>query len=275
LKERSRRRLKLSDISQSRLKRFLADMGRNPEVSLPSGAPSTLAIVVPCYRHEAYLPEMLASIEAQTRFPDEVIFVDDCSPDATGEALKAFVAAHSGSDGRRFTLLANERNQGQAASLNRAISAASTDLIMILNDDDYLMHDAVESLLALFGEYRDVALIGSMNVAFSGREALAAASKLSTAYAAPETPLRLHRPADVPGYRHRNDLDMTHSGSCFYKAAWEAVGGYRSGKNERVVPYSDRDFQLRVNAVWPVAVADKRPFAFWRNDSSVDKKLNS
>jgi hypothetical protein len=114
-----------------------------------------------------------------------------------------------------------------------------------------------------------------MNVAFSGREALAAAPKLSTAYAAPETPLRLHRPADVPGYRHRNDLDMTHSGSCFYKAAWEAVGGYRSGKNERVVPYSDRDFQLRVNAVWPVAVADKRPFAFWRNDSSVDKKLNS
>src|SRR5664280_2940540 len=132
---------------------------------------------------------MLASIEAQTRLADEVIFVDDCSPDATGEVLKAFAAAHSGSDGTRFTLLANERNQGQAASLNRGIAAASSDLIMILNDDDYLMHDAVEAMLALFDQHRDVALIGAHSIHFAGHEELAAAPKFTTAYAAPGLPL--------------------------------------------------------------------------------------
>jgi hypothetical protein len=68
---------------------------------------------------------------------------------------------------------------------------------------------------------------------------------------------------------------MTHSASCFFKVAWEAVGGYRSDKSRRVVPFSDSDFQLRVNAVFPVAVSDATPYVFWRIYSSVDKGVNS
>jgi hypothetical protein len=59
------------------------------------------------------------------------------------------------------------------------------------------------------------------------------------------------------------------------KTAWEAVGGYRVAKEQRVVPFSDRDFQLRINAIWPVAVAYETPFSFWRRDASVDGGLNS
>jgi len=98
---------------------------------------------------------------------------------------------------------------------------------------------------------------------------------VSTAYAEPGLPLIVHRPEDVLGYRNYNDLNMTHSGSTFLKVAWEAVGGYQVDKKRRVVPFSDRDFQLRVNAAWPVAVADKTPYSFWRTDSSVDRDLNS
>ena len=68
---------------------------------------------------------------------------------------------------------------------------------------------------------------------------------------------------------------MTHTGSCFFKIAWEAVGGYRVDKEKRAVPFSDRDFQLRVNAVWPVAVAYETPLTLWRKDSSVDAGINS
>jgi GT2 family glycosyltransferase len=172
-------------------------------------------------------------------------------------------------------LLANDRNTGQAASLNRGISTASSELIMILNDDDYLMHDAVESMLTLFGRYRELALIGAGSVHFAGSEELAAAPKLVTDYGATEPPLHFHRPTDILGYRDYNDLNMTHSGSCFLKAAWEVVGGYQVDKKRRIVPFSDRDFQLRVAAIWPVAVADRTPFSFWRTDSSVDNRRNS
>jgi hypothetical protein len=68
---------------------------------------------------------------------------------------------------------------------------------------------------------------------------------------------------------------MTHSGSCFFKVAWEAVGGYQAVKAKRVVPFSDRDFQLRINAVWPVAVAYETPLTLWREGSSVDAGINS
>jgi hypothetical protein len=68
---------------------------------------------------------------------------------------------------------------------------------------------------------------------------------------------------------------MTHTGSCFLNAAWEVVGGYAVDKRKRVVPFSDRDFQLRVASLWPVAVSNATPFSLWRRDSSVDVELNS
>jgi glycosyltransferase involved in cell wall biosynthesis len=262
-------------ISRRRLKSFVAEVAVRPRVDLPTEAPGSIALIVPCFTHAAFLPEMLESIVSQTRPPDEVIFVDDCSPDATGEILQAFMAEHSPLAGRRFTLLVNDRNLGQAASLNLGIAAASSDLVMILNDDDYLMHDAVETILGFFREHREVALIGAGHVGFAGPDGLAAASKMSTAQAAPGLALVVHRPKDVLAYPFVDQLDMTHSGQAFLKMAWEAVGGYQTDKAKRVTPFSDRDFQFRVGALWPVAVAVGTPLAFWRNDSSVDAGRNS
>jgi glycosyltransferase involved in cell wall biosynthesis len=273
--ETARRLRKRPEVSQRRLREFLRDFDRRPRLTLPREAPGSIAVVVPCYGHAAFLPDTFESLLAQTRPPDEVVLVDDCSPDDTAAVLAALVAAHPELAGGRVSVLRNDRNIGQAASLNRGIAAASSDLIMILNDDDYLMHDAIESMLSWFGRHRDAALIGAHCIYFTGPEALAAAPKVSTDYAAPGLPLTTQRPQDVPGYRNYNDLNMTHSGSCFFKVAWEAVGGYRADAARRVVPFSDRDFQLRVNAVWPVAVAYETPLALWREGSSVDAGVNS
>ncbi len=260
-------------MSQVRLRRFISDVHGRPRPNLPE-PPRSLAVVVPCFGHAAFLPATIQSILAQSRRPDEVIFVDDHSPDSTAEILVNLTADHPALAARVLSI-ANDRNMGQAASLNRGIAAASTDLVMVLNDDDYLMHDAIESMLGFFDQLRDVALIGAHCIYFAGDEELAAAPKLSTAYAAPGRPLTVHRPEDVGRYRNYNDINMTHSSSCFFKAAWQAVGGYRADPKTRVVPFSDRDFQMRVNAVWPVAVAYETPLALWRQGSSVDAGVNS
>jgi glycosyltransferase involved in cell wall biosynthesis len=264
-----------AEVSQARLKGFRKEMDRRPPVRLPGDAPKSVTVVVPCFGHAAFLPDMFESIVAQTHRPDEVIFVDDCSPDETSTVLAALIATQRGVAGGHFELLANDRNMGQAASLNRGIAAAKSELIMVLNDDDYLMHDAVEAMLALFDQHREVALIGAHSIHFAGHEALVAAPERSTDYAPPGLPLVVHRPADVARYRLYNDLNMTHSASCFRKVAWEAVGGYRPDKTERVVPFSDRDFQLRINVLWPAAVAERTPYSFWRHDSSVDAGRDS
>ena len=87
--------------------------------------------------------------------------------------------------------------------------------------------------------------------------------------------LDIRQPADSFAYERYNDLNMTHSASCFRRDAWKAVGGYYSDARRRIVPFSDRDFQLRVNALFPVGVSPTVAFSFWRTYSSVDAGRNS
>jgi glycosyltransferase involved in cell wall biosynthesis len=261
-------------VSQRNIRRFLKEARKRPPVRLPDGPPRTIAVVAACYKHAAYLPVMLQSIVAQTRLPDEVVFIDDASADGTAEILRAFIDSQPWLAGGKGKLLVNDRNIGQAASLNSGIAAASSELIMILNADDYLMHDAVEAMLRYYDDHRELALVGAHSIHFAGADVLAAAPKLSTDYAPPGLPLKVHRPEEVPHYRGYNDVNMTHSGSCFRKLAWEAVGGYRQ-RRDRCLPYSDRDFQILINALFPVGVAYETPYSFWRTDSSVDRGRES
>jgi glycosyltransferase involved in cell wall biosynthesis len=204
---------------------------------------------------------MFSSIMHQSRKPDQVVFIDDCSPDRTGELLDNLVHSMDHAGATDYRIITNATNLGQSASLNRAISEATTDLVMVLNDDDYLM---------------DIFLIGSHSIHFSRDEELAAGVKLVKALApAGGIPLVRQYPEDVAGYRKFNDLNMTHSGSCFLKAAWQAVGGYIPEKEKRLVPFSDRDFQLRINSLFPVAVSYEIPFVYWRSNSSIDNGIDS
>jgi glycosyltransferase involved in cell wall biosynthesis len=240
------------------------------------GDTNTLAIIVPCYRHEQYLKTTFSCIVNQTRKPDHVVFVNDASPDGTGQILDELIRATDSSGDIDFNILTNEANVGQSVSLNRGIRAVNDDLVMVLNDDDYLMHDAVELVIDLFNHNRDVFLIGSSYIEFSSDEELASGTKRIYELALSGCiQLTRHYPKDVDVYRNYNDLNMGHSGSCFLKVAWQTVGGYLPKGRERVVPFSDRDFQLRINALFPVAVSNGIPFVYWRNNSSFDNSINS
>ena len=45
---------------------------------------TTVSVIIPCYRQTHFLPQGLESVLAQTR-PDEIVVVDDGSPDSTAE----------------------------------------------------------------------------------------------------------------------------------------------------------------------------------------------
>jgi len=266
----------MPDISQKRILEFVAGAAPPPSQVAASIPKRSLAIVVPCYGHARFLKTMLTSITSQSRLPDEVVFIDDCSPDGSGDIIERFIDDQREQGNTRFTLMQNTGNAGQAMSLNRGISATDSDLIMILNDDDYLMHDAVEVTFRLFDCYQDVVMVGGSSIHFSNDDELAKADKSIVSYMGFDTmAFDIRYPKDTLNYRNYNDLNMTHSGCTFLKFVWEMAGGYYPEKNKRLVPFSDRDFQLRVNALFPVAVSDQTPFSFWRNNSSVDAGRNS
>lgn len=259
------------EIPQGRIARFLKE--HNGITPLCDKVPASLAIVLPCYGHASFLPEALKSIASQSQLPDEVIAVDDHSPDATGNLLEEHFKRFEELS-IRCTLLTNDRNCGQAYSLNKGITAAKSDLIMVLNDDDYLMHDAVGLMLEIFRNSPGLALTGGPSIHFSDNEQLSAFDKIGRPAGCP-LPLDIRPPSRVRKYHRYNDLNMTHSGCCFLKSAWEAAGGYFQDKGKRLVPFSDRDFQLRINALFQVAVSSAVPFSFWRSGSSVDQGRDS
>lgn len=89
---------------------------------------ATIAAVVPAY-NEA---QMIASvIETMPDFVDHIVIVDDCSPDATSEVVRAI-------DDPRVTLIRHESNQGVGGAIitgHRAAMALGTDVNVVMAGD--------------------------------------------------------------------------------------------------------------------------------------------
>lgn len=234
-----------------------------------------IAIVIPCYGHAPFLGDMFRSIQNQTRQADEVIFVVDASPDNSYEILKNLIDQFQPQTSTKFVLLTNSTNIGQAASLNKGIEPSNADLIMILNDDDYLLHDCIEVSLQLLAQNPKAALLGGHSLHFGGNSLRNTPKLIQEICPINDIEIDIRTPNQVKGYRGYNDINMTHSGSSFYKSAWKAIGGYYPDKSKRLVHFSDRDFQLRMNALFTVVLSNITPLSCWRNDSSVDQGVNS
>jgi glycosyltransferase involved in cell wall biosynthesis len=237
----------------------------NPPV-LPRPERLDTTVVLPCYNHARFLPFAVQSLVEQTLERFDTVFVDDCSTDETARLLPGL--AKSLEDRGRVRVVTHDVNRGQAASLNEAIKLSTTPLVTVLNDDDWLTPTTLESMIGTHQRFPEVVLVGSHSQWFTG----AGRPPADSIQGAQQ--IRRFSPRDMPALRWPNDLNMTHSGMTVARAAWAVVGGYRTHVSARVVPFSDRDFQLRVAALYEVAVIDD-PLVWWRSDSSVDAGLNS
>jgi glycosyltransferase involved in cell wall biosynthesis len=260
----------LARVTSWRMRRRLASWAAGwPAASVPPLRDENLrtTVVVPCYNHAAFLPFAVRSLLDQSLPRFDTILVDDCSQDGTGGLLED-LAEQLRARGT-VTVARHDRNQGQAATLNEAIRLASTPLVTVLNDDDWLSADTLVAVLDVLRDDAAIALVGTGSRWFEGQGA--PPESVPPPDAARVT---VYRPEDVRTMRRPEDLNMTHSGMTLHRSAWELVGGYRSRVGDRLVPFSDRDLQLRVAALYPVAVIDA-PLVWWRSDSSVDGGVNS
>ena len=99
------------------------------------------SIIVLAYKHERYVLEALRSAVGQTLKADEIIVIDDASPDATRKIVEAFIRENSSFPLR---LICNERNLGVTGSFARAVAATSGDVIFTLAGDDVAMPSRLE-----------------------------------------------------------------------------------------------------------------------------------
>lgn len=107
-------------------------------------------IITLAYNHERYIREALSSVLAQSHLADEVIVVDDASPDGTAAAIEEFLREHPG---KPIRFVRNERNLGVTGSCAKAIAMASGDILVMMAGDDVSAPGRVERCVAYFAAH--------------------------------------------------------------------------------------------------------------------------
>jgi len=91
-----------------------------------------ISVIVPCYRQVSFLPEALASVQAQTFQDWECLIINDGSPDNTEVVAQKWVQSDA-----RFRLL-NKDNGGISSARNHGLVEARGEFIQFLDADDLL-----------------------------------------------------------------------------------------------------------------------------------------
>lgn len=106
-----------------------------------------ISVLVPVYGVERYISECAVSLFEQTYQDLEYIFVDDCSPDGSIEALRQVMRRYPQRQAQ-VKILRHDRNRGLGAARATALRAATADVVMVVDSDDVLPLDAVAKLWA-------------------------------------------------------------------------------------------------------------------------------
>lgn len=103
-----------------------------------------VSIVINNYNYDRFVREAIESALAQTYDNCEVVIVDDGSTDGSRPIIEEY--------GSRIRVLLQE-NAGQASAFNTGIRAARGEYVLLLDSDDYVYPEAVETCLKSFPEH--------------------------------------------------------------------------------------------------------------------------
>jgi len=117
-----------------------------------------ISVAICTYNREKYLPQLFASIIAQTLPPQrfEILLIDNNSPGNTKELFDQFMLAQPSFTGRYFL----ETAQGLSHARNRSIKEAKARLITFLDDDAFIAPNYLETLVQQFQKFPECGAIG-------------------------------------------------------------------------------------------------------------------
>ena len=112
-----------------------------------------ISVIMSVYNGETYLEEAIESIRNQTFKNWELIVINDCSKDRTGEILENFMRLDE-----RIQVHTNEVNLKLPASLNKAIALSSGKYIARMDADDISLPDRLKKQFEFMEGNPDISL---------------------------------------------------------------------------------------------------------------------
>src|SRR5213083_1814000 len=102
-----------------------------------------VTVIVPAFNEAASVADTIRSLQAQTARPREIIVVDDCSTDGTGDVARALAV----------TVVRPPANTASKAGAQTfALRYVRTPLTIAVDADTVLAADAIERLLPAFAQ---------------------------------------------------------------------------------------------------------------------------
>lgn len=108
----------------------------------------SISVIVPVYKTQRYLRKCLDSILNQTYPNIEIVVVNDCSPDDSGEICREYAEKYD-----QVKYIELDRNVGLSSARNAGIEAATGDYLGFVDSDDWVEPEAYELLYRLMKKY--------------------------------------------------------------------------------------------------------------------------
>ncbi|MFB9770435.1 glycosyltransferase family 2 protein [Lactiplantibacillus modestisalitolerans] len=103
------------------------------------------SVVVPAYNQHKFINSCLTSLQHQTISDYEVIVVDDCSTDDTGQQIARLIQADD-----RFKVITHTRNLGVSAARNSGMAVARGKYLCFVDGDDWVEPSFLATFLAAY-----------------------------------------------------------------------------------------------------------------------------
>jgi len=110
-----------------------------------------ISTVIILYNLEKYIDDAIQSVLGQTRQPDEIIVVDDCSTDGSSDIVAKYRD--------RVIHIRQEKNSGALRNSLSGLKAATGDIVAFLDADDVWMPKKLEAIEREFLEDEEVVLV--------------------------------------------------------------------------------------------------------------------
>lgn len=207
-----------------------------------------ISVVIPNYNGENLLkknlPKVLSELKSYEKGKAEIIIVDDASTDNSVLSIKKYVSSIRSKD-LTVKILENEKNLGFSSTVNKGVSKASYEILILLNTDVYPEAGFLNPLLEHFkndpstssGE-PSVFAVGCMDKSIEGDKTVLRGRGLGHW----ERGFLVHKRGEV---NKTNTLWVSGGSGAFRKLIWEKLGGL----NELYNPFYYEDIDLSYRAL--------------------------
>ena len=125
-----------------------------------------VSIIVPIYNVEKYLERCITSILKQTYNNIEILLIDDCATDKSGEIAKSFEKKDS-----RCKYIKREKNGGLSAARNTGVEKATGKYLSFVDSDDWVSENFIAHLVNKAKEQdADITVCDYIMIDDSGKE---------------------------------------------------------------------------------------------------------